>query len=108
MSDDERIWTTSSEYYELLRVLNRLPDIGRIERNLRLAIVAACRNQWDQLSDRSQAAVLTAERYAYGEATAEELDAAKGIADIEAVERDGEHQHADLSLCGDCISVDLG
>jgi hypothetical protein len=67
----ESDWGSSTDPTAMLAFLR---DGGASERKLRLFAVACCRRVWDRLPDpRSQQAVETAERFADGTASAEEM-----------------------------------
>jgi hypothetical protein len=69
----EQGWFDAQEPEVLLRSLGCHPS----QRKLRLFAVACCRRIWEALTDgRSRQAVNVAERFADGQATAEELDSA--------------------------------
>lgn len=75
MTADE--WPTCADGYAMLEFLR---DRGN-PRKLRLFAVAACVRGWELLLDpRSRDAVLTAERFADGDASAEDLHAARDAA----------------------------
>ncbi len=88
----EAEWTTSADPDAMVGFLYGLWfDDGEVpDRKLRLYACACCRRVWPQLGDvRSRRAVETAERYADGLVSEEELDAA---ADAAAAVRDEEEQ----------------
>src|SRR5688572_334758 len=51
-------------------------QLQRHVRKMRLLLIAHCRRAWEWLSEAGRTAVLVAERFADGQATAEELGAA--------------------------------
>lgn len=72
----EAEWLAGTDPQQLLDVLTRTSD-----RKLRLFACACCRQVWHLLTDaRSRQAVETAERYADGEVSGEELSSASGLA----------------------------
>lgn len=76
---DEAEWRAATDPGPMLEFLRGKAD----ERKLQLFICACCRRIWHLLADeRSRNAVVVAERYAEGQATREELEAAeRGAAD---------------------------
>src|SRR5579884_3549673 len=77
-------WETETRSYLLWQVLDREAPVARTKagrRKLRLLACAACRLMWELLPDeRQRRAVEVSERFADGQATEAELEAARTAA----------------------------